>query len=240
MLKVLNAVGRDDEKHAAALLHWYNAHGAVELINANADALLLEYAPGGELAELVYAGHDEEASTIICSVVQKLHEHRRHAPPAELIPLRSRFRDLYQAASTSKNPLIREAAAIADSLLNTTEAEVPLHGDLHHHNIMKSNRGWLAIDPKGLFGDPAYEVSNLFANPLQSAPLCEQLARTRRLLHTTSDVLGYPYERIVRFAFVHNVLSTVWSGTADNPEASGLIVAGNLRRCFSTPPTPGC
>ena len=41
-----------------------------------------------------------------------------------------------------------------------------LHGDLHHENIMHGPRGWLAIDPKGVLGDPGFDAANMFYNPL--------------------------------------------------------------------------
>lgn len=41
-----------------------------------------------------------------------------------------------------------------------------LDGDLHHFNILRAHRQpWLAIDPKGLVGDPAYEVGAFLYNP---------------------------------------------------------------------------
>jgi streptomycin 6-kinase len=35
-----------------------------------------------------------------------------------------------------------------------TEHVVVLHADLHHFNILSSERGWIAIDPKGVTGFP--------------------------------------------------------------------------------------
>jgi hypothetical protein len=50
-------------------------------------------------------------------------------------------------------------------LLETTEREVSLHGDLHHENILKSGDGWMCIDAKGLIGDPAIEGAAFICNP---------------------------------------------------------------------------
>jgi len=43
-----------------------------------------------------------------------------------------------------------------------------MHGDFHHYNVLSSDRGWLAIDPKGMLGPAAYEVGPLLMNPLGS------------------------------------------------------------------------
>jgi streptomycin 6-kinase len=42
-----------------------------------------------------------------------------------------------------------------------------LHGELHHENILAAERApWLAIDPKGVIGEPAYETGALIRNRL--------------------------------------------------------------------------
>jgi streptomycin 6-kinase len=41
-----------------------------------------------------------------------------------------------------------------------------VHGDFHHHNLLRSERGWLAIDPKPMLGEPEYDVASFLWNPL--------------------------------------------------------------------------
>jgi streptomycin 6-kinase len=59
-------------------------------------------------------------------------------------------------------------------ILERVEASLPelfddevhlMHGDFHHYNILKSERGWLAIDPKGVIGPVGYEIGPLMLNP---------------------------------------------------------------------------
>src|SRR6266567_3540278 len=56
---------------------------------------------------------------------------------------------------------------------------VLVHGDLHHDNVLSSARaGWLAIDPKGVAAEPAYETAAMLRNPrskLQQHPELEQI-----------------------------------------------------------------
>ena len=41
-----------------------------------------------------------------------------------------------------------------------------LHGDLQHYNVLlDKDRGWVAIDPKGVVGELEYEVGALLRNP---------------------------------------------------------------------------
>ncbi len=53
-------------------------------------------------------------------------------------------------------------------LLSTTEQASYLHGDLHHSNILWSETGWVAIDPKGLQADRHYEPVAFLRNPAPS------------------------------------------------------------------------
>ena len=45
-------------------------------------------------------------------------------------------------------------ARVAQHLLAHPQEECVLHGDIQHHNIrLHPVRGWLAYDPKGLYGE---------------------------------------------------------------------------------------
>ena len=41
-----------------------------------------------------------------------------------------------------------------------------VHGDFHHHTLLRSERGHLAIDPKPMLGEPEYDVPSFLWNPL--------------------------------------------------------------------------
>ncbi|MFF1821309.1 aminoglycoside phosphotransferase family protein [Kribbella sp. NPDC058245] len=53
--------------------------------------------------------------------------------------------------------VVARAFEVIDELVRK-QPDVLIHGDLHHRNILSADREpWLAIDPKGLIGDPAYD-----------------------------------------------------------------------------------
>ena len=55
---------------------------------------------------------------------------------------------------------------------------VALHGDMHHFNVLRAGREpWLAIDPKGLAGDPCFDVCQFLRNP-EPVPLSVNRARS--------------------------------------------------------------
>ena len=54
-----------------------------------------------------------------------------------------------------------------------------MHGDFHHHNILQSARGPVAIDPKPMLGEPEYDIPSFLWNPI---PYRMRLDVTRRRL----------------------------------------------------------
>ena len=73
-----------------------------------------------------------------------------------------------------------------------------LHGDLHHWNILRASRQpWLAIDPKGIIGDPAFEVAAWMLNPVTDLGNWPNLKRvTARRLDQFNEILGIDRQRL--------------------------------------------
>ena len=91
-----------------------------------------------------------------------------------------------------------------------------IHGDLHHFNILSSERGWLVIDPKGVIGPPAYEVGPLLVNPWGDLSKYKEIQRlTERRIAILSERLGFEKERIREWGIAHAILSAWW-GIEDN------------------------
>ena len=78
--------------------------------------------------------------------------------------------------------------------MSTSKETVVLHGDLHHWNILSSEREpYLIIDPKGYFGDPGYEVGAFLANYPDAS--CEGRDRGEIDVRPRGDYgrrIGYP------------------------------------------------
>lgn len=175
MLKIAT---EPEERGGAALMLWWDGIGAARVLAQDGDAVLLERATGsGSLTDMVRQGKDDAASRIICDVVARLHT-PRPLPPPSLIPLTDWFGALDRAASRDGGTFARSAAT-ARMLLADPREVVPLHGDIHHGNVLDfGKRGWLAIDPKRLQGERGFDYANLFCNPDQSIALAPgRLAR---------------------------------------------------------------
>jgi streptomycin 6-kinase len=206
MLKIAVA---PEEKWGVGLMIWWNGIGAARVIRHDDDAVLLERATGRRsLADLVAQGKDDEAARIICDVVAALHA-PRHSPPPELVPLIDWFRELDPIASRDGGILVR-CAATARMLLANPHEVVPLHGDVHHGNILDfEGRGWLAIDPKRLVGERGFDYANLFCNPdhrVATAP--ERLARQA---HVVAEAARLERKRLLQWIIAWAGLSAAWS-----------------------------
>lgn len=223
--------GLREALRGALVQAWYAGEGAAEVFEANAEAVLMEWLEGPELARLVAEGEDDRAGEILVEVVGRLHTPRGNAPQG-LMPLAERFaaltggdRQLWPAAGRD---LFARAAGIALALVDSPARPIPLHGDLHHFNVLNSARGWLAIDPKGLIGDPAYEPGACFLSPISDRRLCTDPARISRLVKLFSSRLGLDPGRIVKFAIVHAALSACWSLQAGEEPRHAIAVLERL------------
>lgn len=240
ILKCLNASGQRDEADGARLLDWYNGNGAIRPYLWEPSAHLLEYAGERELKMDIVADHanDGNATDVFLRVVEALHRPQEAAHPV-FGGLRRRFRELYRKAEVEgPDSLFGYAARLADHLLETTQEHdvLPLHGDLHHENILCSERGWLAIDPKGLTGDRHYDVANLFCNPDDQNDLVLSKARIQQLADKVTSRLDMDRGRALGFALVHAVLSATWSlleGNLPNAELR-LGVASLLQEEYTS------
>lgn len=217
-LKVLKPYGAD-EIHGAELMVWYAGIGAAQIIEIHDEMILMEWLDGSLLGDMAREGRDTEAAEILCQVARDLHRYRATALP-ELEDLALRFRTLTTSRlddwPLSHREHFRRATEIAQTLIETTTTRIPLHGDFHHDNVVHSERGWLAIDPKGLIGDPAYEFGNVFRNPRGCNDAASNPERIDRVASQFAAGLGLDRSRILNWAAAHSAISACWDRAAGN------------------------
>jgi streptomycin 6-kinase len=199
-------------------LRLYDGRGIAQLLDADQErgVLLLErLSPGTPLSRLT---DDEQATSIAAGVMRRLW---RPAPPEHPFPTVAkwalglgRWREHF-GGTTGPFPtsLVEQAESLFAELLASTPEQALLHGDLHHDNILTAEREpWLAIDPKGLVGDPAFEVGALMRNQLPQ-PLAGDYARRflARRLDQLSEELGLERARLHGWSLAQAVLSAWWS-----------------------------
>lgn len=229
MLKI--ALG-DEEKIGASLMVWWNGNGAARVLEHADDALLLERAQGEKcLRAMTLDGKDDEACRIICGAVAQLHEHQvTDFVLPMLVPLDIWFSELHRAA-TRNGGLLAFCAEAARELLASQRDMVVLHGDIHHRNILDfDNRGWLAIDPKGLIGERTFDYANLFCNP--NFVVASDSKRFIRRLDIVVDVAGLDRKRMLQWILAYAGLSAAWfmedGGSPETPMAIAQLAAAEL------------
>jgi len=212
-LKIIKPEASREEGRGTRLLQWYEGDGAATVFDIHGDTVFMEWLDGGTLGDPVRAGKDDEGTIAIATVVAGIHRPRPDAPE-DLEPLRNRFQTLFdtdvRAWPHTARDLYARSAGIALKLFDRPSAVVPLHGDIHHDNILSSDRGWLVIDPKGLLGDPTYDLANVFINPVGGAHIATDPRRIAARADILSQRLGYQRKRILGWAAAHAALSACW------------------------------
>jgi streptomycin 6-kinase len=216
-----------DEHAAGAIMAWFGGQGSARVLRWTDSAQLLEWLDGPPLSSLVRDGRDSEASAILADVVGRLHA-PRPGLPAGLFPLSARLAPLLERHGSGA-ALVADAAALAARLLDTTAEERPLHGDIHHDNILHGARGWLAIDAKGLLGDRHYDLANALCNPIRYPEIVCDPARVRAQARVLAGRLSLDLERLLSFAQCHACLAAIWCHEDGDDPAHWRCMAGIIK-----------
>lgn len=213
-------VPRDELLTEIAALRTYDGRGAVRLLAEAAEegAMLLERLWPGEMLS-VLAEKDDEAATVVAAEVMKqlwrpLPEKHSFPTVADWSKGLGRLREEFDGG-TGPFPkrLVEEAESLYRELSASAAEPVLLHGDFHHWNVMTAEREpWLVIDPKGLAGEPAYEICPLLYNPVGFLSSWPNPARTTaRRIAILSEHLAIDKVRIIGWGIYQCVLSAWWS-----------------------------
>lgn len=212
----------DDEAHSATTLEFFRGHGAVKVREHNQNILLLERILQAEerpLERMVLNGQDDEATRIICEVVEKLHSaSQARIPPPSAIPFLQRSLSLRSSLEEGEvrgkdRPIFQFANEIFQDLVQQTAgSEIFLHGDIHHFNILKSpDRGWLAIDPKGIRGPRIYDYANILCNPYMHESIVAKTSRMERQASIISESANLDRDLLIKFTFLHAMIAAAWN-----------------------------
>ncbi|QBF28071.1 3'-kinase [Pseudomonas tructae] len=205
MLKVAH---EPEEQFGALLMKWWDGNGAAAVLQHADHGLLLERAQGpNSLTAYAEQGRDAEATRILCAAIARLHA-PRHKPLPPLVELRPWFAGLWPAAE-QQGGLYQSCADIARQLLDSPQEECVLHGDIHHANILDfGEKGWLAIDPKRLYGERAFDYANLFCDPSHAIATNPVLFHQR--LQIVCQVADLPRQRMLQWIIAWGGLSAAW------------------------------
>src|SRR5438105_9654000 len=161
--------GDQESLHEAAALELWDGDGSVRLLRRSGRALLEERAvPGDDIA-----GLDEEESTAVALDVAARLWRPATRPFRPVEPEVQAWLDRAEQEGSRLVPLARDLLAGIGP-----KADWLVHGDFHHHNILRHGARFVAIDPKPYLADREYDVPSFLWNPIGNR--LEDRARTER------------------------------------------------------------
>lgn len=171
----------------------WNGRGAVKLYERDDAryAMLLERAHTTTLVE-----HTDGVAAIAGNLLRQL-----TIPAPDGLPRMSDKADawaeeLHKDAAELDHPfpdsVVQQAMAVVEELCRT-QPETVVHGDFHPRNILRADREpWLAVDPKGYVGDPAFDAGIFLRTRAYHLLLGDGLA--------VDDLLRYLQTELAEFA----------------------------------------
>jgi streptomycin 6-kinase len=128
---------------------------------------------------------------------------------------------------------VEQGWAVYEDLASSQRTTMLLHGDLQHYNVLfDRERGWTAIDPKGVVGELEHEVGALLRNPVEIPELFANRATVERRLKILTTHLPLDHTRALKWTFAQAVLSAIWTVEDERtlePTNSALQLARVLR-----------
>ena len=211
---------RGNEWLTGRVLAAFDGHGTVRVYDAVEGAVLLERAtPGTTLTATVARGADEEATRVLARTIRAMSA--RTVPPGT--PTVEEWGAAFNRESGGRDemvptPLVSAAARVYSDLCRTQTRTRLLHGDLHHDNVLFDvDRGWLAIDPKGVTGEIEYETGAALRNPYDQPALFNDPAVIARRIRIFAEELAADPHRIAGWAFAQAVLAVIWANEDGAP-----------------------
>jgi streptomycin 6-kinase len=149
--------GDDESLHEPDALELWDGDGAVRAFRRSGRAVLEERAVPGDDLSLC---HDDDATAIAVALVQRLWRPAT-APFRSVEPDVQRWLDEAESEGSELVPLARE---LLDDV--GVHPDWVVHGDFHHHNILRHGERYVAIDPKPYLADREYDAPSFLWNPM--------------------------------------------------------------------------
>lgn len=218
----------DDERQA---LKYFAGQGSIELIDYHNSyhAMLLHQAVPGVTLKSLYLTNVEYVIKNYLIVVQKLHTNKYDGKYQF-----NHISDWLKAIDNCTSVLMpqhlkNKALHLKNELLVSAENQVLMHGDLHHDNILKDTDQWLAIDPKGIIGEPEFEVAAFdFIHESEIKP-CHGIYRLfEERIKFISQNSHFNIKRIKQWVFIRLILAAAWCIEDNNDPTRYITLAEKL------------
>ncbi len=196
----------------ASALQAFNGHGMIKLLEHDYvhGGLLLQRAVPGTTLRSMFPAHDAEALAVACGLLNNIQQ--TTVPMQHNFPLLSDWLQVLDQEWDLPLEYLQRARALRSKLLAQSTQQILLHGDVHYDNILANEGSWLAIDPKGVIGDPIYDkIGSLIREPL--AELLQQndpkLIVQRRISYV-ADFFNINSNLIYEWSYIQTMMAICW------------------------------
>jgi streptomycin 6-kinase len=208
-----------DTANEMVTLQAYDGNGCARILKSdpkNGVMLLERLVPGTMLSE------ETDEKIVLENYIKVWKAIRRPVSIGGSTPsLTHWFEGLKSYRETGDVQILPEHVQLAEEyfqqIIHNSEGPELLHGDLHHENILYSeHKGWMAIDPKGVAGDPYFDVVSFLVNQLDSKPDPKSILKLR--VDTISEQIGLDRERLLKAAIALGTLYASWGIEDQDPD----------------------
>lgn len=212
-------------QHEYNSLKHFDGHGAIQVLDINAEyhALLLERAMPGERLKEHHPEKLTDTIVIYASIVKQLasrpfSKRNTYTHVSEWLSVLDKITD-----PRIEKCLVDKARPLRSILLKTAKQEYLCHGDLHLENIISHGSTWVAIDPKGIIGEIAFEAAAfdlISIDEIQQNGNIPSLVLNR--VELLSNSLALNFNRLLSWIFLRIILSAQWF-IEDNGDPSFML-----------------
>ncbi|WP_028608730.1 aminoglycoside phosphotransferase family protein [Paenibacillus harenae] len=213
VLKIGNPSSGEIETECKALRQ-YNGRRFCKVFDADIEnGVILEECvqPGTPLRD--ESSLDKRLS-VFCSLYQGLHVTPDHS---EIYPTYTgwvgRITE-YMSKRQDCKPLyeyMKKANEICLSVSALYSKKMLLHGDFHHDNILLGTNGeYKIIDPKGVIGDPVFDVPRFILNEFGDEITTELASKINDIIDRFEEILHIPNDILRQCLFVETAMGICW------------------------------
>ncbi|UNK16920.1 phosphotransferase [Paenibacillus sp. N3/727] len=107
---------------------------------------------------------------------------------------------------------MKKAKDICLSVSTLYSQKMLLHGDFHHDNILLGNDGkYIIIDPKGVIGDPVFDVPRFILNEFSGEITTELYKKINDIICILEKNLNIPNDILKQCLYVETAMGVCWS-----------------------------
>jgi len=208
----------DGFKQEAEALKGFAGFGVVKVLAEGEGMLLLERAVSGVSLTSYFPEKDNDAIRIACKCLKRLHQ--AQITQDHVFPHIENWLIALDKHWEIPENYLQKAKLLRNDLLNTSSGSILLHGDLHHDNMLQNGDDWIVIDPKGVIGEPAYEVAAFIRNPMPELLMHKDVSTIiDNRITQFAKILTLSKQRIIAWCYVQSVLAWAWT-LEDNGDVS--------------------